>query len=290
MPELPEVETIKNDLSRLIIGKKVVDITTDSPKQVKPSLVKVKNAVVGQTINKIDRRAKMLSVHFSNDKILAIHLKMTGQLLVRKKDMPKDKYQHVIFKLKSKSEKKNTYDTELRFADLRKFGWIKLVTSKELENAYQAFGPEPRVAKDFNGLVLTLKNFESVLAKTRRAIKLVIMDQSKVSGVGNIYACDALNLAQINPAKPANKLTRKETKLLFSAIEKVLKAGVKFRGASDQDYLDALGKKGKYQDHFLTYNREGKKCFNASCSRIGTKIKKIKIGARGTYYCPNCQK
>ncbi len=114
---------------------------------------------------------------------------------------------------------------------------------------------------------------------------MVLMDQKKISGVGNIYACDGLNLAKIDPRRPANSLTSSEQRRLFEAVKKVLKAGIRYRGASDQYYLDALGHKGEYQDHFLVYARAGKPCFNCK-----NKIKKIRLAGRGTYFCPACQK
>lgn len=271
MPELPEVETIRRDLSRLVVGKKILDVTTDSPKQVQPSLTAVKKAVVGAGIKKIQRRAKLLQIFLSNNQILAVHLKLTGRLLVRKKGAPKDDWQHVTISLSG--------NKELRFADLRKFGWIKLIKDKkELEKLLSEFGPEPLDSLD-------LKKFKAILASSGRPVKVVIMDQKKISGVGNIYANDALFLARIDPRRPAKKITKIEAKKLFQAIEKVLKAGIKYRGASDQYYLDALGRKGSYQDHFLTYGREGKKCFDC-----GGEIKRIKIGGRGTFFCPRCQK
>ncbi len=271
MPELPEVETIRRDLGRLVVGKKILDVTTDSPKQVKPSLVKLKKPIVGAKIKKIERRAKVLFIFLSSGQILAIHLKLTGRLLVRKKGAPKDDWQHVVFSLSG--------DKELRFCDLRKFGWVKLVKDKkELEKLLGEFGPEP-----LDGL--TLKQFKAILASSGRAVKLVLMDQKKIGGVGNIYANDALFLARIDPRRPANKITEKEAKKLLQALEKVLRAGIRYRGASDQYYLDALGRKGSYQDHFLTYGRQGKKCFDC-----GGRIKRIKIGGRGTFFCPKCQK
>ncbi len=280
MPELPEVETIKRDLTRLIVGKKIVDIETDSPKQVQPSLTVVKKAVVGETIKKVDRRAKLLYITLTKGNVLAFHLKMTGRLLVRKKGARRDDWQHVVIKLQnSKTPKLKGKDLELRFCDLRKFGWVRLIKSKkELEKVLSQFGPDA-----LDGI--SLREFQTVLSKSRRAVKLVIMDQAKIAGVGNIYASDALNLAEINPKKEASKLTSEEIKKLYQAIIKVLKAGIKYRGASDQYYLDALGHKGKYQEHFLTYNREGKKCFNC-----GGVVKKIKLGGRGTYFCSSCQK
>ena len=279
MPELPEVETIRRDLSRLIVGKKILEITTDSPKQVKPSLVVVKKAIVGAVIKQIERRAKMLQIFLSNNQILAIHLKLTGRLLVRKKGATKDDWQHVIIKLKTQNLKLKTGDLELRFCDLRKFGWVRLLKdAKELEKLLSEFGPEPLDDLD-------LETFRKILASTNRPIKIVLMEQKKIAGVGNIYANDALFLAKIDPRRPAKKITEKEAEKLLKAIETVLQAGIKYRGASDQYYLDALGRKGSYQEHFLTYGRDGKKCFDCQ-----GEIKRLKIGGRGTFYCPKCQK
>lgn len=270
MPELPEVETIRRDLSSLIVGRKILAVTTDSPKQVKPSLDEVKKAVLGEKIEDVKRRAKLLLIYLSGGKILAVHLKLTGRLLVRQKGVPKDNWQHVTLILSG--------GKELRFADARKFGWIKLVGKGQIQKLLDEFGPEP-----LDGL--NSKLFQKILASSGRAVKIVLMDQKKVSGIGNIYACDALNLAKINPKKPARELTGKEAESLFRAVERVLKAGIAYRGASDQYYLDALGHKGAYQEHFLVYNRAGKKCFNC-----GGEIKKIRLGGRGTYFCSFCQK
>ncbi len=271
MPELPEVETIKRDLSRLIVGKKILDIAKDSPKQVQPSLVVVKRAVVGATIKRIERRAKLLQIFLSNDQILVIHLKLTGRLLVREKGAPKDDWQHVIISLSG--------NQELRFADLRKFGWVKLVDSKQLSAISNELGIEPLTPE------FTQKKFFQILHSSTRPIKIMLMDQKKIAGVGNIYANDALFLAKIRPDKPAKKLSNSEIKKLREAIIKVLKAGIKYRGASDQYYLDALGRKGAYQEHFLVYGREGKKCLDCR-----GEVERIKVGGRGTFFCPACQK
>ncbi len=271
MPELPEVETIRRDLSRLIVGKKILDVTTDSPKQIQPSLAAVKKVIVSARIKKIKRRAKLLQIFLSNGQILAIHLKLTGRLLVRKKSVPRDDWQHVVISLSG--------NQELRFADLRKFGWVRLIKDKkELVKLLAEFGPEPLDDLD-------LKKFRAILTSSGRPVKIILMDQKKISGIGNIYANDALFLARIDPRRPANKISGQEAKKLYQAIEKVLKAGIKYRGASDQYYLDALGRKGSYQDHFLTYGREGEKCFDCD-----GKVKKIKLGGRGTFFCPKCQK
>jgi formamidopyrimidine-DNA glycosylase len=271
MPELPEVETIKRDLDRLIVGRKISEITTDSPKQVQPSLAEVKKAIVGTKIKKIRRRAKVLQIFLSNGQILVVHLKLTGRLLVRKEGTPKDDWQHVTISLSGKKE--------LRFADLRKFGWIRLLKNQELRIMNHEFGIEPLTP------AFKFEKFFQVIRSSSRPVKIILMDQKRIAGIGNIYANDALFLAKIDPRRPANKVTEKEASKLFKAIEKVLRAGIKYRGASDQYYLDALGRKGAYQDHFLTYGRQGKKCFDCQ-----GKIKKIKLGGRGTFFCPACQR
>jgi len=271
MPELPEVETIRRDLERLIVGRKVLGIETNSPKQVQPSLEVVKKAIVGATIKKVQRRAKVLQLFFSNGAIIIVHLKLTGRLLVRNKSDRPDDWQHITVSLDG--------GKELRFADARKFGWFRLLKNeKELQEILKEFGPEP-----FDDLNLVL--FKKILSTNRQPIKLVLMDQQKIAGVGNIYANEALFLAGIDPRRPANKINSTEAKKLYKSLEKVLKLGIQYRGASDQYYLDAHGQKGAYQEHFLVYGRQGQKCPN--CSGL---VKRITVGGRGTFYCPACQK
>lgn len=303
MPELPEVETIRRGLEDLIVGKKILDIMTDSPKQVQPSLEKVKKAVVGSVIKTIGRRAKLLQLFLSNDSILVFHLKLTGRLLVRKAGEPKDDWQHITFKIKDqpfrfaqgkKSKIKNN-ELELRFCDARKFGWVKLIDDqKELEKLLSELGPEPFVGQaSFPRLIseqpgqahwLTFEIFRKILSSSARPIKIILMDQQKLSGIGNIYASEALFLAGIDPRRPAKKVSLEEIKKLYEAIIEVLKLGIKYRGASDQYYLDATGHKGAYQNHFLVYGRQGENCPN-KCGQI----KRIVVGGRGSFFCPKCQ-
>ncbi len=271
MPELPEVETIKQDLQRLIVGKRILDIATDSPKQVKPNLKLVKKAIIGTTIKKVDRRAKLIQIFLSNGKTLIIHLKLTGRLLVRDKEDHQDKWQRVIIALSDAKE--------LRFCDLRKLGWVKVVNSNQLLAISDQLGVEPFTPE------FTLENFSQVFKSSSRAVKLILMDQKKIAGIGNIYANDALFLARIDPRRPAKQLNNRAIEQLYKSIIKVLKAGIKYRGASERHYLDALGQKGTYQDHFLTYQRDGQKCFHCQ-----GKIKRFKLGGRGTFFCPGCQK
>jgi formamidopyrimidine-DNA glycosylase len=259
MPELPEVETIKLQLEKLIVGKKILGIDDGSLKE-----------AIGAKITKIARRAKLIQIFLDNGKILVIHLKLTGRLLVREKSDPKDDWQRITISLAGGSE--------LRFADLRKFGWLKLMADEsELKKILGEFGPE---ATEIN-----LKEFEKILAGSRRPVKVVLMDQKKISGIGNIYANDALNLARIDPRTSARELSSQAAGRLHGAILKVLRLGIKYGGASDQFYLDAKGKKGHYQEHFLVYNRQGERCFNC-----GSPIKKFFLAGRGTYFCEKCQK
>jgi len=271
MPELPEVETIKRDLRHLILNRQVLDLSTDSPRQIRPSSERVKKVLLGAKIKDVKRRGKLLQIFFSNGAILLVHLKLTGRLLVRNKKDKEDKWQHVVLSLSG--------DKELRFADLRKFGWWKLLKDeKELEKILSDFGPEPLDDLDF-------AEFKKILSSSRRAVKVVLMDQKVLSGIGNIYANEALFLAGIDPRRPANEVSLEEAEKLYHSLEKALRAGIKYRGASDQYYLDALGKKGAYQEHFLVYGRTNKKCFHCP-----DKIRRIVVGGRGTFYCPTCQK
>lgn len=272
MPELPEVETIKKGLQRRIVGRKITEIVYDTPKMLQPNPKTLLASVVGTRIVKVGRRAKLILIYLSNGNTLAIHLKLSGRLLYRKRTDPDDDWEHVTFKFDS--------GDELRFCNLRKFGYVRLlVGEKELRELLAGFGPEPLTSE------FTQEKFKDILKKTSRAIKIVLMDQKKIAGVGNIYANDALFLAKIDPRRPAKEISDKEAKKLHQAIEKVLKAGIKYKGASDQYYLDVLGRKGSYQDHFLVYQRDGKKCFDCQ-----GKVERVKLGGRGTFFCPKCQK
>jgi len=280
MPELPEVETIRQDLNKLIVGKKICNIESDSPKQIQPSLEAVKKAVVGAEIKSVGRRAKLIQIFLDNGKILAIHLKLTGRLLVRKEGASEDQWQHVVFKMTTDNRGQRAEDLELRFCDLRKFGWIRLIEDEQqLEKLLSEFGPEP--LDD-----LTLEKFKEILSRKGMPIKPVLMDQKEIAGVGNIYANEALFLAGIDPKRPAKSLDPSEQSKLYEALEQVLKEGIKYRGASDNSYLDAQGRKGYYQEHFRVYAQAGRPCPN----KCGGKIKRITLGGRGTFFCPKCQR
>ncbi len=278
MPELPEVETITNDLKHTVVGAEIVDFWSNSPAQVVPNINSVRQAVLGKKIITAKRLAKLMLLKVGTS-FLGIHLKMTGRLLFKKQKDPPDKYSHVIFTLK----KPHTKDLfELRFCDVRKFGYIRLFKNKkDLERMVKdKLGPEPFSEK------FTASYLEQVLAKKNVAIKTVLMDQTIISGIGNIYANEVLFLAGIRPNRIAKSLKFKEIKSLKENIQKVLKKGIKYRGSSakDKSYRDLYGNLGQYQNHFLVYEQKGKPCHK--CQSV---IEYQKLNGRGTFFCQKCQ-
>ncbi len=300
MPELPEVETIRKQLDAELTGYTFVSVKTDWRKSFRPSFNVVSKAIVGEGIELIDRQAKLLIFHLSGGFDLLFHLKLTGRLLVRNPSDPLDEFTRSVFTLRraGKIPDLNPSDSgsdrsglrsedsgslrrgpkELRFADARKFGFVKLITDKkEMEKLLAGYGPEP--FKD-----LTLLKFKEALRSSSRPIKVVLLDQGKISGLGNIYANDALWSASVDPRIPSKKLTDKQVKKLYEAVLEVLKKGLKYGGSSDQWYVQAHGEKGKYQEHFLAYGRTGE-----PCDRCGSEIRRTEVGGRGTFFCPKCQ-
>lgn len=280
MPELPEVETIRIQLDKVLPRLVIKDVEVRSSKVFQGD----KRVLIGKKILGLRRFAKVLIIDLSGGLSLAVHLKMTGRLVYQQLkvksaklkvdwdvDYPTDKHTHVVITF--------TNGDRLYYHDQRKFGWLRvLTTTKVLELPFlAALGPE-----FFRGL--TLSKFKDILAKNSRPIKLVLMDQEKLAGVGNIYANEGLWCAKINPKTPAKTLSSKQSAMLFACLEKVLKAAIKWKGASDDNYRDAFGAKGQVQEHFQVYNRAGR-----SCPHCRTPISKITLGGRGTYYCPRCQ-
>lgn len=280
MPELPEVETIRKGLEKYLVGKKITDIQILDPKLLQDH----KYHRFGDIVVAVRRFGKGLVIDLNNNYSIAVHIKLTGQFIYRgdetKKlspsaklvgDLP-SKHTRMIFKLDK--------NAQLYFNDIRRFAWVKVVKTSEVKNLpfFKELGPEP--FKD-----LTLDYFQKVLKKSSAPIKSVLMNQKKISGVGNIYANDALNLAQIDPRKKASSIKDKESKKLFDSIHEVLKRGLKYGGATEINFVNALGQSGDYQEHFLTYGREGEKCYNCNGA-----IKKIRLAGRGTYFCPVCQR
>ena len=291
MPELPEVETISSQLDSVLRGKifSKVEVLRDKSAQTDLSLL------VGRKIKKVRRLAKQIKIDLKNvDETLLIHLKMTGQLVYQKSKTDDLGFENRVVgghptrdwinKLPSSHTRivaKFEDGSSLFFNDQRVFGWWKLVSKKNLE-AIKSKLPPDVIDKEFD--VDYLKN---VLSRSKRAVKLVILDQQKMGGMGNIYTNDSLWLAKINPKKPANKLKDKEIIELHKQMVRVLKEGISLGGASISDYVHVSGGGGGgYQEIMRVYEREGKSCSRRKCDGV---IKKEKLGGRGTYYCNKCQ-
>ena len=292
MPELPEVQTIVDDLNKKVKVLTITDVWTDWPKYFKRSprgFENFKKTVIGKKIIKIWRIGKNIIFDLSGDKKILVHQKMTGHLLVGKWNL-----EHGVWISVQKgllTEKVNGYihvmfwlsrGKMLGLSDLRKFAKIIVVDAKDFNNLEDVkhIGPDP-LKPDFK-----FNDFKNLIIKKRGPIKKILMNQNVVSGIGNIYADEILFTARIHPLKKTEKLSEKELKTIFKATKKILKKAVLLRGTSTSDFRDTSGRRGRYGDVLLVYQREGKKCSN----KCGEVIKRIKIGGRSAHFCPACQK
>lgn len=288
MPELPEVETIRLGLQKYLVGHEITAIEV----KLKRIFTGSAEQIIGSKIIKIERFGKGLVIEFANGFALAIHIKMTGQLIyndlafVKNKNMHispskvgqiPNKYTHVIFTLNK--------GAMLYYNDIRQFGWLKIVKRSEIEKLPFFKGLGPELIPSSGQEALNLEQFNKILSSSNLAVKPLIMDQKKIGGIGNIYANDGLSLSRINPKRPSSSLTSVEAKELYGAVLAVMERSMKCGGASELNFVNALGQEGEYQNHSLVYGKKGKKCPNC-----GEEIKKIFLGGRGTFFCENCQK
>lgn len=270
MPELPEVETVVRGLRPDLVQRRICGMWFDWARIIHtPSPELFEAQINGQQIQSVRRRAKYILIELESD-LLVVHLKMTGRLYVVPPESTQeaDRWVHVKFMLDD--------GRELRFSDSRKFGRVYLVD--DLTQITGTLGPEP-LEDDF-----TLEIFQQQLGGRSRAMKALLLDQTRIAGVGNIYADEALHRARIHPLRPANSLNPDEWERLYHAVRAALFDGVAYQGASIQWYRKADGSKGSSQDHFYVYGRTGQ-----ACSTCGSPIEKIRVAQRGTHFCPNCQ-
>lgn len=287
MPELPEVETVKNGLNRLIIDRKISTAVNDNPKSFPNSIYDVEQFMIGSTIKDVRRRAKVIMIDLSTEYTLVIHLKMTGQLVFVDKATrfgaghPNDS---LIDSLPDKSTRVTIgFDdgSDLYFNDQRKFGWVKLIPTLAVSDMdfMKKVGPEP-LEPDFTS--------EHFMARfTRRArtnIKAALLDQTVIAGVGNIYADESLWGAKIHPSRLVGDITTGEFDKLYNEVRAVMNLSIEKGGSTNRNYVNAEGKKGSYMDFARVFHREG-----LPCPRCQTEIIKIKVAGRGTHICPHCQ-
>lgn len=293
MPELPEVETVRRDLSKYLIGASFSQIKIIDFKNVAPEATFLAKFLKGKEIESISRRGKLLIIDLkSSKKHLLFHLKMTGQLIFVKASQTiagGHSLSDNSFEAAIGGSLPNRFtrayfvfndNSRLFFNDLRKFGYIKLVGEKELEEILiNNYGPEP-LEKEFNFVYL-----QKILKNRKAPIKAVILNQKLIAGLGNIYADEALFRAKIKPSRLALSLKKKELETLLIAIKEVIKEAIKARGTTFRNFVDGQGKQGNFMSHLQVYQRQGQACVN--CQSI---ILKQKLAGRGTHYCPSCQK
>ncbi|MFD6440913.1 DNA-formamidopyrimidine glycosylase [Peribacillus sp. NPDC060186] len=273
MPELPEVETVRRTLEQLVLGKEIKEVSVFWPKIIKaPEPVEqFQDALRGQTIQRIGRRGKFL-IFTLDDYALVSHLRMEGKYGVHPKDEPYDKHTHVIFTF--------TDGSELRYRDVRKFGTMHLFTKgEELEQMpLLHLGPEP-LSEEF-----TVEGLSAKLARTSRKIKPVLLDQTVVVGIGNIYVDESLFRSGIHPERIASSLTLEEIKKLHSEIIATLGEAVEKGGSTIRSYINSQGQIGMFQLELNVYGRKGE-----NCKTCGTPLEKLVVAGRGTHICPLCQ-
>lgn len=269
MPELPEVESIARRLkdgngNPSLPGQTITHATIGWPRHIAiPAVSTFRRNIRSRYIESVSRRGKYLVIELDRGTLL-LHLRMSGDLYMTAPGAAKGRYEHTIFHLDT--------DWQLRFSDARKFGKVYLLKSPD--KILDRLGPEPLSP------AFTLDAFQSRLRSKKRLIKPLLMDQSFLAGMGNIYTDEALFLARIHPRSRSNQLADGQIKLLWSAIRTTLEEGIRANGAS----IDWVYRGGSFQNQFRVYQRT-----DEPCERCGTPIKRITLGQRGTHFCPSCQ-
>jgi formamidopyrimidine-DNA glycosylase len=287
MPELPEVETIRIGLGRLLPGRQIESVDFDWPKSFPNAPADVSQFVVGSKVVSVARRAKVLLIELSSKYSLIIHLKMTGQLVFRS---GKEAFgaghpsASLIGQLPDKSTRVSISfqdGSKLYFNDQRKFGWMRLVPTAEVVNLdfFRKVGPEP-LSDDF-----TWQDFRDRLMRRKNTnIKAALLDQTVIAGVGNIYADESLWGAKIHPTTLVKQLSDEQIRTIYEELVFVLKLAIEKGGSTDKNYVNAEGKSGSYMSFARVFRREGQ-----PCPRCGTIIEKLRVTGRGTHVCPHCQ-
>ena len=271
MPELPEVETIARGLANAVVGKTIESVEVSMAKiAVAPPGISFIETLRGERIEAVGRRGKYIVVQLGSGRRLTVHLRMTGRLIVQAPEVSEPHpYTHIRLAFGD--------GWRLCFADVRQFGRMRLLGAGE---AWDADGGVEPLSEAF-----TSETFVSMLDGRRSAIKAFLLNQKWISGIGNIYACEALWEAGIRPARPANRISKPARRRLHGALQDVLLRSIDARGTSVDDYVDADGLKGGFQNELSVYGRLGE-----PCRRCGKPIVRTVLGQRGTWWCRGCQK
>ncbi|HEY3038538.1 MAG TPA: bifunctional DNA-formamidopyrimidine glycosylase/DNA-(apurinic or apyrimidinic site) lyase [Pyrinomonadaceae bacterium] len=275
MPELPEVEHVVRALRRAVVGRRILAAEIKLPRLLAgSSTTSLKRKLRGARIEAVGRRGKYIAVEFDNQRVLLVHLRMTGKFLCIANDTPLPAYTHVVFYLDD--------DRRLVFCDMRQFGRMRLLPAKDLSTLPQieALAPEP-LSEAFS-----MGYFVKTLSKSRRSLKQLLLDQTRILGLGNIYASEALFLARISPLKSAQTLSKQRASRLHQAIRDILQEAIEAGSTLRIDMTDANGSYfGTTERFWRVYERAGEPCVNC-----GTRIRRVVQGGRSTYYCPRCQR
>ncbi len=270
MPELPEVETTINDLKPHVVGRRITDVDVLWEGTIaEPSAAEFKRGLTGRKVTEISRRGKHLIFKLDNGKFWIVHMRMTGSLLIKPDDeLPANSIRVIIYLEDG---------TAIHYRDIRRFGKMWLV--KDAKTVVGRLGTEPLTPE------FTPKVLENILDNRKTAIKSLLLDQTLIAGIGNMYADEALYSARLHPLRPANSLTRGEIKRLHDAIQKVLLQGIRNKGASTETYIRPGGVKGEAHLQFQVAHQKGK-----DCPICGGPIERITVHQRGSFFCPRCQK
>lgn len=286
MPELPEVETVRCGLSRLIVGKQIMSVECLCEKSLPVATSDVRAFINQATIKQVRRRAKMLIIDLDNNYSLLIHLKMTGQMVYRGDENwggghPNDSFLNSLPDRSTRVVLNLSGDNKLFFNDQRKFGWIKLYPTSQIDElpTIVKLGPEPLVGDPWPEFLKRIRRHQSM------SIKPAILDQTTIAGVGNIYADESLWLAKIHPQTKVASLTDNDLKRLLDGIIQSMTESLSAGGSTARNYVKADGSRGDYLEKFAAVYKRN----DQPCKRCGRDIVKIKVAGRGSHYCPYCQ-
>lgn len=274
MPELPEVETILHGLRGRVLGRQVASVEVRNPLVVVGPAEEFREALCGRAIRDVFRKGKALAIELAGGdgselRYLVLRLGMTGQFTLTRRDAPLAPHTHLRVALDDAAE-------ELRYRDARRFGRLRCCTRGQLDEIFSRLGPDARDVSD--------EGFFGALRGRRGAVKSLLMNQGALSGLGNIYADEALFVARVHPLTVAGRISRKVARRLRRAIQKVLDRAVYLQGTSFRDYIDLEGRPGNFLPRLRVYGRRGK-----PCRRCGRAIRRIIIAGRSSHYCPRCQ-
>ena len=272
MPEIAEVETVRNTLKERILHKKIKEVKIYYEPMIESDINSFNTDLVNKSFIDIKRIGKWL-IFETEDRYLLSHLRMEGKYFIKDNKEPKEKHEHIIFTF--------TDNTDLRYCDTRKFGRMNLIKKEDLYNteSIKKQGLEP------GNKNLTSEYLLEKFKNKKLPIKTILLDQTIISGLGNIYVNEVLFYAKINPLKPANEITKEECELIVRGSDEIIKEAIKLGGTTIKSYTSSLGVTGRFQAKLKVHKRA-----NEPCLVCNTEIKNIKIGGRSTYYCPTCQK